>query len=145
MQTITVYTLFDITNTDIVRPFNPSAMQNHPTINSEKEWIKARRQQQNFETLMQVFSLRAQPIPKYKPKIENMSLNKFGINKKGKVWKFVFTVEHNSVYFNGIDELGLLKDDIENVPMLTNLDEETKDEYLVVDKNITFEIETSEL
>ena len=145
MQTITVYTLFDITNTDVVRPYKPTLMKTHPTINSEKEWVKARQQQKNYETLLQVFSLRAQPMPLNKPLMKTIALNNFNIKGKGKVWTFKFTVEHDSVYFNGIDELGLLKDDCENVPMILNLNESTKDEYIQVNKNIYLRIEKNVL
>jgi len=128
-----VTTQFDITNTDVMRPYKIALMQNHPTINTEADWNRARQQQKNYETLMQVLSLRAQPMPINKPTIK--------IKAKKKHWTFTFTVEHDSVYFNGIDELGLLKEDIEHVPMIVNLDESIKDEYLQVDKNIHFKIE----
>jgi len=140
MQTIMVHTLFDITNTDVVRNYKPILVQSHQTINTEQDWYKARRQQTNFDTLIQVLSLRAQPTVLFKPKITKESLSPFGINKKGKVWSFAFTVDFDGVYFNGIDNLGLLKDDIEHVPMISNLTESIHDEYLRVDKNIRFEL-----
>ena len=145
MQTIKVFTLFDITNTDIIRPYKIALMQSHPSINSEAEWIIARKQQTNFETILQVLSLRTQPSVLHKPIVKTGSLNKFKINKKGKIWSVVFTIEHDSVYFNGIRDLGLLEEDCEHVPMIINLDESITDEYLQVGKNIYFEIEKNDL
>jgi len=140
MQTIKVYTRFDITNTDIIRPFNKLLLKAHSKINSEENWIKARRQQSNFETLIQIISLRTQPTILYKPVMKISSLIKFNNNKKGKVWNFSFTIEHNGVYSDGLKVLGLLETDCRHVPMNLNLNETILDNYLVIDKNIYFEI-----
>lgn len=131
MQTIVLTTNFDITNTDIVRNYKPTLVSTHPTINSEAGWTKARNQQTNFETVLQVISLRAQPTVLYKPRIQI-------INKK-KQWEFTFTVEFDGVYYGNEEELGLLKNDFRNVPMIINLDESINDEYIEIGKNIRFE------
>ena len=128
MQEITVYTLFDITNTKIIRRYKKILMDNHPDINSEAQWIMAKNQQNNFETLMQIISLRAQPTLLYKPR------------KKDNKWVFSFTVEFDDVYLKDSDKLGLLRDDCKNVPMINLLQSKITDSYLILDKNIFFEV-----
>ena len=64
MQEITVYTLFDITETGVVRSFKmdnlPFTTKSGITILRELEWRFARQQQSNLEVLLQVMSLRVQ-------------------------------------------------------------------------------------
>lgn len=145
MQTIRVLTRFDITNTDIIRPYSIALQETHPTINSEQEWIKARRQQINFETIVQILSLRTQPTILAKPRIKVLSLSKFGVNKKGKVWVFTFSIEHDDVYTAWGKELGLLETDAEHVPMILKLNETITDTFLRVNKNIYFEVIENDL
>jgi len=130
-QRIKIHTDFDITNTGVVRNFRQGMLPckvSGKSITSEAEWVKLRRQQANWETLIQVISLRTQPL--------NI---RTAVNKAN--WTLEFDIDLTSVYHKGDDPLGLLKDDIENVPMLTGLDEHKDlDSHIVVDKNVSFEL-----
>lgn len=113
MQHIKIHTDFDITNTGVVRKFNASNLPcivGGKTISTETEWLKLRRQQANWETFVQLISLRAQPL-----NIHTV-VNKFD-------WTLEFDVETKDVYMKNGDLLGLLKEDFENIPLLTGLDE----------------------
>ena len=113
IQHIKIHIDFDITNTGVVRNFKASNMPctiGGRTITSEAEWIKLRQQQANWETLVQLISLRTQP----------MNIRTI-VNKKD--WTLEFDVEVKDVYMKDGDPLGYLKEDCENVPMLTGLDE----------------------
>jgi hypothetical protein len=129
-QHIKIHTDFDITNTGIVRnykegtelPFKVSGK----TIKTKEEWIKLRRQQMNWETMVQLISLRTQPL--------NIRTT---VNKSD--WTLEFDVDQIDVFRKGNDPIGLLKEDIENVPMLTGLDEKKDLEVDRSSTNIRFE------
>lgn len=129
---IKIYTDFDITNTGIVRSFKAELLPvkvNGKIIFSEHEWVKARRQQTNWETVVQVISLRAQPL--------NI---KTTVTENG--WLIEFDVEANNVYQKGDDPIGLLKEDFDNVPLLVGLTEHKKAdtfEFIVIGENMRFE------
>ena len=57
MQKIRCYTLFNITKTGITNRRNSSKLGP----DKDKEWEKLRNTQCNFDTLIQVISLRSQP------------------------------------------------------------------------------------
>ena len=114
IQHIKIHTDFDITNTGVVRNFRAGNMPitiDGKTITTESEWLKLRQQQANWETLIQIISLRAQPL--------NIHTS---VNKKD--WTLEFDVDVKDVYMKNGDRLGLLKEDIENIPLLTGLDEQ---------------------
>lgn len=79
-------------------------------------------QQQNFLTLFQTISLRANPIIRKKPTVEkcNISNLEFGRSHKGvqSVWSLTFE-------FEGEDQhsIDFLKQDVDLVPVIYNLDE----------------------
>ena len=133
MQHITIHSDFDITNTGVTRHFNANllpAKVNGRIIFTEEEWHRCRRQQTNWETIVQLISLRAQPA-----NLETAA------TEDG--WIVEFDVETPDVYLKDSDPLGLLKDDFNNVPLLIGLAEHKKaDEYefIVVDQNIRFEL-----
>ena len=111
-----VYTLIDITQTKVT------------TFSKEKE--KARNQQRNWETVMQIIGLRAQLLDvKYigvtKDNVKNYS---FGVNYQGvhNIWKFEFTVEHADLYTIDNDRYGALKNDFRIAPVILGLDETAK-------------------
>jgi len=135
MQTITVTTTFDITNTNIIRRYNKILLT--ASITNEDEYNTAKKQQTNFETIMQVISLRTQPTIIHKPKTY--------IKNKKKYWAFDFTVEFDNVYYDGKDNIGLLKSDCNNTPMINKLTSKISDNYLQVNKNIFLEVDTYEL
>ena len=113
---ITCYTLIDITYTGVVRT------------SSDKDVKKKRNQQRNYETLLQVIGLRAQPMifeKPYKLSSEDLSKYKFGDNFTGKqaVWVFKFSIEHVDVFADSGNKLGLLEQDLNQVPVITGLDD----------------------
>lgn len=128
MQEIIVYTLFDITKTDVLRNYKPAYLSGHPTINTEQEWIKARHQQQNWETVIQLLSLRANPLSINNPINFKTKLDDYGYHMfLGIQWMFKFRIESNEVFRKGDDPVGLLKEDFNNVPMISNLNENVID------------------
>lgn len=116
---IACYTLFDITKTGVLNRARPS---NDVTDNNE--WFRKRNTQCNFDTILQVISLRAQPDVTKDPQMKLMDITEtdyFGYTLKDKnvpVWSFDFEIQHSSVFEDGIDELGALYKDCEGVPMI---------------------------
>ena len=111
---ITCFTLIDITHTGVIR---------YSADNKKK-----RNQQANYETLLQVIGLRAQPMIFEKPyllKNESLSKYSFGSSYTGNhnVWIFKFSIEHADVYSDTVSEFGLLEDDLRQVPIIAGLDE----------------------
>jgi pullulanase/glycogen debranching enzyme len=103
MIRIQVRTLFDITATGITGRYNNSQKL------SAVEWNKARNQQRNLETLIQVIALRTQIMSNTMP------------NENKKIWEFEFESESN-VWDDGTDPVGVLKADSDGVPMILELD-----------------------
>jgi hypothetical protein len=87
----------------------------------------ARNQQRNWETVIQLMGLRTQPhiIKPPTAKVYDLGDGPFGEMYKGQhlVWAWTFRSEHPSAYFTGIDALGGLYQDFENIPIITGLDE----------------------
>jgi hypothetical protein len=98
------------------------------TINNQQEWMFARNQQRNWETLNQLISLRTQVFD-----VEPVT------GPEGQ-WCFEFSVEHGEVY--NTDLSGLVTE-CAGVPMLTGLTETLTTQYTLVttgpDQNIWFE------
>lgn len=111
LQFFTGITLIDITNTEVKYG------------NSYQ-----RDQERNWETVLQVLSLKTQPIIKEGPvKIENINFSEstevrkyFGefYNGVHTVWGFTFYSEHSDVY-----SLEQLYQDFDQVPIILGLDE----------------------
>lgn len=125
-------TLFDCSPTGVTGHYRASQVPFQDdagnTINNQHEWMFARNQQRNWETLNQLISLRTQvfdvnPVP----------------GDKGEWW-FEFSVEHAEVY--DTDLAGLINE-CSGVPMLTGLTETRTTQYTLVtqgaDQNIWFE------
>jgi hypothetical protein len=120
MYRIRCHTLFDITQTGILN-------RSRPTEDNVQEWILKRNTQCNFDTILQVISLRSQPdqvsVPN-KVEMEDSDLNRFGfLFMKNELfpaycWNFDFEVHHSSVFENGITPYGALYKDCEGVPMI---------------------------
>lgn len=116
---IACYTLFDITKTGVLNRARPS---NDVTDNND--WFRKRNTQCNFDTILQVISLRAQPDVTRDPQMKIMDLNAieyFGYifkDKDAPVWTFDFEIQHSSVFEDGIEEMGALYKDCEGVPMI---------------------------
>jgi len=143
---ISCYTLFDVTHTGVLN-------RSRPNEDDVEGWIQKRNTQCNFDTLLQVISLRSQPdLIKIPVKLEmNEELfSKFGFlyehtkDKPLYYWKFEFEVHHSSVFENGIIPLGSLYRDCEGVPMiLSKTHVEMLPAFLDVSdelKNIYFEV-----
>jgi hypothetical protein len=117
MHRISCHTLFDITQTGVLNRSKPSE-------DNVEDWIKRRNTQCNFDTILQVISLRSQPevvkLPIQIPTNE-MLYEMFGFlytQENTSCWKFEFEVQHSSVFENGIVSLGSLYKDCEGVPMI---------------------------
>jgi len=138
---IRCYTLFDITKTNITNRNPPSNFEGKVNI-----WQEKRNTQINFDTIIQVISLRAQPERISDPvKVIDSSKNRFGFSsdifEELDIWYFDFYIGYNGVFNDGNSELGYLYEDCDNVPMMKN----NKDlpEFLDVSpelKNIHFEV-----
>lgn len=114
------YTLFDITQTGVLN-------RSRPADDTVHGWIIKRNTQCNFDTILQVISLRSQPDKITVPvrfEMEQPDLDKFGFiftlneDRPSYCWKFEFEVHHSSVFENGIIPHGALYKDCERVPMI---------------------------
>ena len=109
-------TLVDITRTDVTRS----------TEANEHE----RNQQRNWETVLQVLGIRAQPTviagPITDTISEDMVRRLFGEMYHGRdqrIWAAGFCIEHRDVYQNEHGQLGRLVDDFNKVPIIAGLNE----------------------
>lgn len=134
-------TLFDITKTDV------SGRRNLLGTTTPEQDL-ARKQQSNFETILQIISLRSQPENITTPKLIddiNSVWGKKYVGPKFKTWSFTFDVNHSSVFLKDGVVFGNLIDDCAGVPMIVGLMEDVKvvqtldcsDDY----RNIIFEVE----
>jgi hypothetical protein len=117
------YTLFDITKTGNIHRKPPI----NGTPEQIKRWEKTRNTQTNFDTIIQVLSLRSQPEDITDPVQEiilfDTSLDMFGFlfdneDVATTCWSFIVSIPHNKVYDDGINELGNLYKDCDGVPMI---------------------------
>jgi hypothetical protein len=111
-------TLFDCTHTGITGNFRinqlPFIDQSGKKIANHSDWNFSRNQQRNWETIMQMISLRAQPTIIEYPDVKDLA------------WEFVFEVESSGVYSsNGqLDDYGELLKECNGIPMITGLTEQ---------------------
>jgi hypothetical protein len=119
-QRIACYTLFDITQTNVLN-------RSKPTGDDIDIWKNQRNSQSNFDTILQCLSLRGSPdLLKYPHKIEfAINPTKFGFlvehNKELDhfwYWKFEFGIQQLDVYDNGMNPFGFLVHDCHEIPML---------------------------
>jgi uncharacterized protein YukJ len=116
MQQIKICTAFDITQTGVNRPYKQQPLPtkiNGMDINTVEEWNRFRRQQSNWETVLQVLLFRTQP----------MQLSDVVYDKK---WCFTFANETKDVFLLDGDPLGALKRDFEGTPIIVGLNETSK-------------------
>lgn len=117
---VQVYTLFDITATGVTGPYRKSDLD-------ITEWELQRNQQRNWETLIQVVGMRAQPDIVSEPIKTTGSFTdyNFGLQYTGEltVWSFVFRIEHMDVYSNKDSDVGVLLSDMQHVPIISGLTE----------------------
>lgn len=119
--TIICYSLFDITQTGVLNRHKPDMDINHD------DWILKRNTQCNFDTVLQAISLRSQPEILNSPALTKIRFDEFlefGFlfeqqeNEEYNCWTFDFSIQHPSVFANGIDELGALYSDCDRTPMI---------------------------
>lgn len=118
---IRCHTLFDITNTGIQNRRTPNTMTAEKTV----EWEKDRSRQSNFDTIVQAISLRTQPEDITKPIKKSATFDvttKYGFlfeNEEDQPeWTFDFSINYYGVYNDGINELGLLHQDCDGIPII---------------------------
>jgi hypothetical protein len=108
------FTLVDISATGVIRSQDPDNME--------------RNQQRNWETLLQCIGLRTQPQNIQEPitsTVEDIGMAEFGDFYTGtqKIWTWSWTVEREGVYDLTGAPLGGLLQDLEQVPIITGLEE----------------------
>lgn len=117
---ITCRTLFDCSCTGVTGHFRSSEIpfvdRAGQQVNNQQDWNHSRNQQRNWETILQIISLRTQP--------EHISLP---VQHNG-VWEFEFQSESEGVFevYNDPDPLAGLRVDCEGVPMMLNLTEQPR-------------------
>ena len=118
---IRCHTLFDITRTGVLNRRIP----NNVTEKELLELQQKRNRQVNFDTIIQLISLRSLP-----EEITNVTVSKINFEKFQNYgflfdqeedqlsYSFTFSVPHVGVFDNGIEDLGSLYNDCHEVPML---------------------------
>jgi hypothetical protein len=107
MPTYQITSLVDITRT------NPHR--------SETDTVKL-SQQANFNSLIQAIGLRSNVEWEQDPKRHEGALPS-PFDGRGAYWTWEFAVEREDVFLNNNDPVGLLIEDLHNVPVLTSLTE----------------------
>lgn len=119
--TLRCYTLFDVTQTGVINRSRPSSEQEHDA------WVYKRNTQCNLDTILQAISLRSQPEIKSIPNKSSIRFDQFeefGFlfqqeeENTYPCWYFDFDIQHPSVFNDGINELGYLYEDCDQVPMI---------------------------
>jgi hypothetical protein len=116
-RTYTVFTLVDITNTGIIRDLPGQELQ--------------RNQQRNWETVLQCIGLITQPNVISGPMVKEVDdIKDWGFGEmytgRNKVWTFSFNVEREDVFQRGTENLALLEESFDQVPVVTYLAETAK-------------------
>lgn len=110
-----VCTLFDITRTNVL------------VYRNGIDSLHSRNQQRNWQTVSQLIQYRTQPLLVTEPIRVSVDLSayNFGVCYQGvhNVWHSVFVVSQQDLYTAGQDELFYLKNNFDQVPIITGLDE----------------------
>jgi hypothetical protein len=113
MEYIQIKTLVDVTKTDVRRPNQGNILEFS--------------QNKNFTTMLQCLEIKSIVNFNVYPTIEKVDIKNlgFGTIYKGKhsIWTFRFTPDRPLVYQDDTSEIGLLIDDIHQVPIIKNLTE----------------------
>lgn len=151
MTRIRCYTLFRIKNTGVPNRRSPSDL---PELQL-KRWQESRNLQVNFDTILQVISLRGQPeniSEILTEQIDFSEFNKFGFlydNEEDQtIYSFDFFVNQKQVFDDGETKLGALYNDCHGVPMI-KFQDDWKNLSTSLDispelKNIHFEVLSDE-
>ena len=107
--------MFDITKTNVTSRRAP--------VGTSLDWQNQRNTQCNFDTVIQLVSLRAQPEEISNPVKLNTNtdpFDKFGLDFAFPLdyWTFTFTINHAGVFDDEENKFGLLLADCDNVPMI---------------------------
>ena len=134
---IQCWTYFDITATGVKHNFNtgrlPYTADHGVHIVDQTQWEFARNQQRNWETLIQLISLRSLPY--------DISMPEIVLHNDKKRWQFEFSVDDPAALAHDLEDMGALIQDCTNVPMLVGLTEtETLSRVLQHSVNIEFRI-----
>jgi hypothetical protein len=106
MERIQISTTIDITDTGVKRP----------GYGTEKEF----NQYKNYMTFHQVLGLRSNFIVIDPPKFEKER------------WTMIVETDRDAVYSTSEDPVGLLKEDLHQVPILTGLDEVKQQKHAII-------------
>lgn len=137
MEYIEIKTLIDITKTN-VRRFNPESILEY-------------NQYKNFTTLLQCLEIKSIVNFNSQPTVEKVDIKDLGFGNlyKGKhnVWTFKFSPDREGVYKSDDNqEIGLLPNDIHQVPIIKKLTETINIDIPIFDchdlklKNIIFKV-----
>lgn len=118
--------MFNIKNTGVTSRRIPDNLSNDEAF----KWRNARNSQLNFDTVLQVISMRGQPenlSDVIVEKINFQQFEKFGFlfenEEDQNCYSFEFTVPFSNVFNDGISELGALYSDADGVPIIKIEDE----------------------
>lgn len=133
-------TTFDITATGVRSNFNANRIPFQDAVGKSitdiNSWTRSRNQQRNWETVNQLIALRCLPHDISPPTRSQHD----GIN----TWSFDFIVDDVSMISRENQDLALLKQDCEDIPMITGLDETAAQlSSLRANHNILFELDFS--
>jgi hypothetical protein len=111
LEKFTGFTLVDITATGDVRGHDQHR----------------RDQQRNWETVLQVIGLRAQPVELQEPyswvmPVEHWEFGDFFAGEH-RVWVWLFAIEHVNAFASDLGPTALLEESFEQVPVIQGLDE----------------------
>jgi hypothetical protein len=114
METIEIQTLIDVTNTGVTRANQGTGIEYD--------------QYRNWTTLLQCIGLRCIIDYEHNSIVETIDIKNlgFGTGYKGKhrVWTFRFKPDRRDVFLDDIgNPIGLLDEDLNNVPVITKLTE----------------------
>lgn len=148
MLRIICYTLFDLTPTGIKSHYRqikfPISDATGKVLENLTDWHIARNQQRNWETILQVVSLRIQPINISLPVnfITNLGSIDPTVSGTERIWSFAFDSEVPDAFTGDNDPVGILKTDVESVPLITKLTEtEILTPMIRIGKNTWFKYE----
>lgn len=126
---IEISTLIDISTTGTFGKFKQADKTDFvgSNISQETDWKRSRNKQRNWETIIQIIGLRAQPLYlDNSAMLTNQDLSNFNFGESytgtHTVWTCLFGVEAQHVYDTDI-ELDSLIQDFNGVPITINLSE----------------------
>ena len=111
MQNFRIMTLVDITKTNI-----------------QKEWIDPlkKKQQDNYQTLLQALEMRANIFPSGTPKEAVIDWSIHGYSKKERTWIWNFYIEQDDIFLLDDNPIGWMLNDVDFVPFNINCNETAK-------------------